>query len=218
MSPKRLIIYDLDGTLVDTKQDITEAANAMLSQFGAAPLSQQEVCRFVGSGLRQLIKGCLRIDDTEKIEKGILIYRTYYRDHLLDHTALYPFAREVLEYFKQRNQAVVTNKPNPFSQNILIGLGVADYFLEIVTGDSEYGKKPDPAAVKAIMKKAGVSAEETLLVGDSPIDVETGRNAQILTVGVSQGFSDEQELRGAFPDLFVRNLQEFLEMAKKEGW
>ena len=208
----------MDGTLVDTKEDITRAANAMLAHLGEKPLSVLEVCHFVGSGLRELVRRCLNSDDPERIEKGMEIYRAYYRDHLLDRARLYPYAREVLEHFKSRRQAVVTNKPNPYPRDLLAGLGVAGYFIEIVAGDSGWGRKPDPTAVLSIMQKVGVSTEGTLLVGDSPIDVQTGRNAGIFTVGVAHGFVEAAELKASSPDLMVGDLKEFLETARRLAW
>ena len=215
---KRLIIYDLDGTLVDTKEDIAHAVNQMLGEFSAPLLSVEEVASHVGKGLRQLIEDCLKTHDPEQIERGMQIYRTYYRAHLLDNTGLYPGARQVLDYFKERKQAVITNKPNPYSKEILQALGVNSYFVEIIAGDSIYGRKPDPASVKMLLAREGVSREDALLVGDSPIDVETGRNAGVFTVGVAQGFSSEEELISAGPDEMVDSLMEFLELAKKRGW
>ena len=215
---KRLIIYDLDGTLVDTREDIAQAANHMLSQLRLPLLASQEICRSVGRGLHNLITGCLKTEDPKQIERGTTLYRAYYAAHLLDHSTLYPGVREVLEYFKQRSQVVITNKPNPYSRDILVGLDVAGYFVEIVAGDSAYPKKPDPTAVQSMMEKAQTVPEKTLMVGDSPIDIETGRNAGVLTVGITQGFADDAELRAAAPTVLVRNFQELLELAKQQGW
>ncbi len=214
----RLILYDLDGTLVDTKEDIAQAANHMLTQMGQAPLPGPVIWRFVGLGLRQLVEGCLQTDDSHHIEQGMKLYRAHYTQHLLDHTQLFPRAIEVLEHFKARKQAVITNKPNPYARDILTGLRVADYFSEIVGGNSEYPKKPDPGAALAIMHQEGVPHEQTLLIGDSPIDVEMGRSAGIFTVGVSHGFSTQEELAAAAPDLIVKDFAELLVRAQTLNW
>ena len=215
---KRLILYDLDGTLVDTRLDIAQAANHMLQQLRAPALPVEAVCRFVGRGVHQLVSGCLHTDDPALIEEGVRIYRAHYTEHLLDSSRLYPGVREVLEHFKTRRQAVITNKPNPYSRQILIGLGVADYFLEIIAGDSPYPKKPDPSAVLALMEQERLTPTETCIVGDSSIDVETGRLAGVFTIGVAQGFSDDEELAAASPDAMVRDFHELLSVAKREGW
>ncbi len=215
---KRLIIYDLDGTLVDTREDIARAANHMLAALKAPPLDQLTIERFVGRGLHHLIKSCLKTEDAKQIEKGSKVYRDYYAKHMLDHTVLYPGAREALEYFKGRLQAVITNKPNPYSRQILEALGVAHYFVEIVAGDTDYPKKPDPTAVLSIMKREKVEADETLFVGDSLIDIETGRNAGIETVVISHGFEAEETLQSENSAGVVSGFHELLTFANQKGW
>ena len=215
---KQLIIYDLDGTLADTRKDIVCAMNHMLREMRAEPLPAKEIEAYVGRGLHHLVKSCLKTEDPKRIEKGAKIYRTYYGEHMLDHTTLYPGAREVVEYFKSRKQAVITNKPDPFSRDLLKALGVADYFVEIVAGNSEYPQKPHPAAVFSIMKREGAAPEGTLMVGDSRIDIETARNAGVETVAIAHGFTPRDELKSLIPGAVVENFQEFLELAKKKQW
>ena len=214
----RLVIYDLDGTLVDTKEDLVLASNYMLAQLGRPSLSAQEIWRSVGRGLAQLVKGCLGTEDSREIEEGMRIFRAYYGAHMMDHTRLYPGVRAVLDHFKERQQAVITNKPDPYSRQILDGLGVAGYFLEIIAGNSEFPKKPDPSAVLAVMRKSRAQPQETLLVGDSAVDMETGRRAGAFTVGVDQGFAEDGELLGAGPDVLVRDFDELLAQAHRRGW
>lgn len=214
----KLIVYDLDGTLVDTRRDIAEAANHMRSRMGLPPMPEKKICGFVGLGLAQLVAGCLETVDPAKTEEGTRIYRAYYSQHLLDHTSLYPGAREVLEHFRTRRQAVITNKPDPYSRQILEGLGVVGYFLEIVAGNSGYPKKPDPGSLKALMGKEAAGPSETLFVGDSSIDTETGSKAGVLTVVLAQGFSEREELEQAGPDYLVEDFQELLELAKEKAW
>jgi 2-phosphoglycolate phosphatase len=211
-------VYDLDGTLVDTRRDIAEAANHMRGEMGLPPMPEKKICGFVGLGLAQLVVGCLETADPAKAEEGTRIYRAYYSQHLLDHTALYPGAREVLEHFRSRRQAVITNKPDPYSRQILEGLGVAGYFFEIVVGNSGYPKKPDPESLKALMGKEGAVPSETLFVGDSSIDVETGSKAGVLTVMLAQGFSEREDLERSGPDHLVEDFRELLELAKEKSW
>ena len=215
---KRIIFYDLDGTLVDTREDIARAANHMRQQMGLTALQTSEVSHFVGRGIHHLIQSCLETGDAKQIEKGFKIYRDHYAKHMLDHSRLYPGAKEVLEFFKKRKQAVVTNKPNPFSREMLEALGVAHYFIEIISGNSDYPKKPDPAAILSIMKKENIGCEAALFVGDSLIDIETGRNAGITTAIITHGFGAQNELQSARPDALARDFKEFLDLAKKEGW
>ena len=215
---KRLVIYDLDGTLVDTAEDIANAANYMLQVLSNAPLSREDIQRLVGKGLHDLITRCLRTDDPTVIAQGMAQFEAYYGKHLFDHSALYPQAQDILEYFKRRHQAVITNKPQPFARQLLEGLGIAGYFSDIIATGSGFPKKPDPTAVVSLMAAKGVTAQETLIVGDSGIDLETGRNAGVFTVILSHGFADEEELAAGAPDVLVKNFAELLELAKQRGW
>lgn len=225
---KRLIVYDLDGTLVDTREDIAASANHLRAQMGLPPLPQRQICGYVGLGLKKLVASILgsedgvRIEDEARIEEGMRIYRAHYAQHMLDHTALYPGARELLEHFQRggKIQAVITNKPNPYSREILEALGVARYFVEIVAGDSGYAKKPDPGSLLALLTREQVPPAEALLIGDSPVDIETGAKAGVLTVAVSHGFSARAELENArpAPAALVSDLRELLSLALRENW
>jgi len=186
--------------------------------MGISPLPADQIVRLVGRGLRQLVSDCLKTEDPQRIGRGIQMFQPYYANHLLDHSRLYPGARELLEHFKGRKQAVLTNKPNPFSRQILEGLGVAGFFSEIIAGDSGGPKKPDPAALISLLNRQEVRPAEALFVGDSAIDVETGRNAGVETVIVLHGFADEKEALASKPDLTVRNLEKLKGLAKAHGW
>lgn len=215
---KRLIIYDLDGTLVDTRKDIAAAANHMRGEMGKPPLRPREIEKFVGKGLHHLVKNCLGTEKTKEIEKGAKIYRAYYAEHMLDHSRLYPGVREVLEHFRSRKQAVITNKPNPFSRDLLSALGVGGYFEAIIAGDSEFPKKPHPAAVISVMKNLDIGPAGTLFVGDSGVDMQTGRNAGVTTVAVAHGFEGEDELKLSHPDAVVGDFKELLRLVKEKQW
>ncbi|MBI1953191.1 MAG: HAD-IA family hydrolase [Candidatus Omnitrophica bacterium] len=215
---KKLIVYDLDGTLVDTRGDIVQAVAHTLRRMGAPALSREEILPFVGRGLRQMVAGFIKSDDPGRVEQAMKIYRDYYAEHLLDQSRLYPGAKAVLDHFKKRNQAVVTNKPNPFSRQILEGLGVADRFFAIIAGDTEYPHKPDPASLASLMGRSRASPEATLMVGDSVIDIATGKAAAAATVVLTHGFDGEAKLKAARPDHLVANFGELLRLAKREGW
>lgn len=216
--PKRLIVYDLDGTLVDTRKDIAQAANHMRARMDLPPLPEKEICDYVGLGLSKLVEGCLGTADPAAVEEGTRIYRSYYTEHLLDNTVLYPGAIELLEHFRDRAQAVITNKPDPYSRRILEALGVARYFLEIVPGNGRWPKKPDPASLLDLMSREQVSSEEVLFVGDSSIDVETGARAGVQTVALAQGFAGLEELLEAAPDHLLKGFAELLSLAKEKRW
>ena len=215
---KQLILYDLDGTLVDTREDIAQAANHMLRQMGSPELPHDVIAGYVGRGVHHLIGHCLKSEDPKRIEKGIKIYRAYYGEHMLDHSRLFPGVLEMLQYFKAQHQVVLTNKPNPFSYDLLRALGVAAYFAAVIAGDSVYPKKPDPAAVRAMMERFGVAAEAAVFIGDSLIDIETARNAGIGIAVIAHGFGSREELQSASPDLLAADFVELLEKIKEKGW
>lgn len=216
----RLILYDLDGTLVDTLEDITASANDMLAALGLPAVDASSVRGYVGRGVRELVKRCLATDDDTQLERGLRLYREHYGRHLLDHSRLYPGAREVLEHFQRlgRSQAVITNKPDPYSTQILAGLGVAAYFTAIVAGDARYPKKPDPASLRALMERHGAAASDTVFIGDSPVDVEAGRRAGVLTVAMTHGLSDAHELDAAAPDETVESFAALQALAVTQRW
>lgn len=215
---KKLILYDLDGTLADTRRDIINGVRYALETLKGPQLTDDEIKDCVGTGLHALIRQVFRTEDEALADRGAKLYREHYKKHMLDHTQLYPGARECLEYFKAREQAVITNKPNPFSSQILAALGVADYFLAILAGDNGLPFKPDPAAIHHLMDKADAAAEDVLFVGDSPIDIQAARNASVEVVTLSHGFASEATLRDAKPDHIVRDFQELLALARQKGW
>lgn len=217
-SRKRLIIYDLDGTLVDTAQDIAEATNHVLTTLTGRGLPDEEIKRFVGQGLHDLIRRALNTTDEALVERGTQLFSEHYGQHLLDHSRLYPFAKETLRYFHDRIQAVITNKPDPFVRPLLRGLGVERHFAHVIAPGGGYPKKPDPTALKALIARARLYPVDALMVGDSLIDVETGRNAKVPTVILTHGFQEPQALRAAAPDVLVADLSEFLTLAKQQGW
>ena len=217
----RLIIYDLDGTLIDSRRDIAEAVNGTLEEFGLPLLTLDEVSSFVGSGVRNLmtqaLEACsLLLNKREgacalpAVDRTIKVFRRLYAEHLLDHTCLYPWVPGVLERFKDRMQAVVTNKPEDLSRTILKGLGVDRYFCELVGGDAGFPKKPVPEPLLEILRRAAVKPEEAVLVGDSAIDIETGRNAGVTTFAVTYGFGRRREIESARPDYILKDLEELI--------
>jgi phosphoglycolate phosphatase len=215
---KKLILYDLDGTLVDTRRDIINGVRYALETLKGPKLTDDEIKDCVGTGLHALIKQVFRTEDEKLADQGSKLYREHYKKHMLDHTHLYAGAREFLEHFKDRKQAVITNKPNPFSTEILTALGVAHYFIAILAGDNGLPFKPDPAAIRHLMEATGATEEEVIFVGDSPIDVQAARNAGVEIVTLSHGFASEVTLREAKPDHIVRDFAELLRLAQEKEW
>jgi phosphoglycolate phosphatase len=208
-----LLIFDLDGTLIDSKEDLARSSNFMRTQMGLPPLAHEVVFSYVGDGARMLIQRLLdHPGDDAELDRGLTIFLEYYREHMLDHTVLYPGVREAIEALfhpsngNRRTLAVLTNKAVRFSRLILEGLGVADRFRFIYGGNSFEEKKPNPMGVKVILEEAGVPPEAALMVGDSDVDVLTGRNASIATCGVTYGLGAEK-MRQTPPDVLVDDLR-----------
>ncbi|MFA5168693.1 MAG: HAD-IA family hydrolase [Candidatus Omnitrophota bacterium] len=215
---KKLILYDLDGTLVDTRRDIINGVRYALEVLKGPDLTDNEIKDCVGTGLHALIKQVFRTEDEKLADQGSRLYREHYKKHMLDHTKLYSGVREFLEYFKDRKQAVVTNKPNPFSSQILEALGVAHFFFAILAGDNGLPFKPDPAAIRHLIEKTDAIAEEVIFVGDSPVDIQAARNAGVEVVTLSHGFASEATLREAKPDHIVHDFSQLLRLTREKGW
>ena len=204
----QLVVFDLDGTLADTKKDLALSVNAMREHMGLGPLSLEAVTSYVGHGVTVLMKRALGDQARDgEVEKGLAFFLDYYAHHLLDNTIAYPGVCEALEGLGSRKLAILTNKPTRFSREIIAGLGLASYFFEIYGGDSFPLKKPHPMGIKTLMSCVSIPAEKTLIVGDSDTDVLTGRNAGVWTCGVTYGFGP-QALEEAGPDILLDNLRD----------
>lgn len=200
-----LLIFDLDGTLIDSKMDLAQAVNATRANLRLSPLDLDLVNSYVGNGAPTLIRKALGADfSEEEIQKALQYFLDYYRDHLLDHTKLYKGMKECLDQLQASGvkMAVLTNKPVRISIAILKGLGVADHFFRIFGGNSFEQKKPDPVGVDTLIAESGIPKDRTMMVGDSNVDVKTARNAGIKVCGVTYGFQPET-LKEDPPDFLV---------------
>jgi phosphoglycolate phosphatase len=203
-----LLIFDLDGTLVDSKKDLVLSVNAMRESMGSGPLSDDLIASYVGRGVGVLVRRALGDQAPEvEIEKAKGIFLDYYWRHMLDHTTVYPGVREALEELRGRKLTVLTNKPVNFSREMLKRLGLAHLFSFVYGGNSFPQKKPDPVGVRKLMSDSGVSAQQALLVGDSDTDVLTGRNAGVWTCGVTYGFAPHT-LEDTPPDIVLGDLRD----------
>ena len=204
----QLLIFDLDGTLIDSKRDLVLSVNAMREQMGLGTLADEIISSYVGKGVINLIHRALGDGATDEVaEKALKIFLDYYRLHMLDNTITYAGVREALEELQDRKLAVLTNKPVRLSREILAGLGIARYFSWVYGGNSFEQKKPDPVGVIKLMSETGIPRRQTMMVGDSDTDVLTGRNAGVWTCGVTYGFGSHT-LDAVPPDLLLGNLRE----------
>ena len=184
-----LLIFDLDGTLVDSKKDLCASVNYVREQFALRPLTERAISGLIGDGAAALIRRGLDGASDSDVEQGLQMFLAYYRDHMLDESRLYPGVADALEALGDCRMAVLTNKPYRFSCLMLEGLGIYDYFSAVYGGDSFDEKKPDPVGVFRILSDTRAQPEETWMVGDSSIDVLTGRRAGVKTCGVTYGYA-----------------------------
>lgn len=208
----RLLVFDLDGTLVDSKEDIANAVNVALESFDLPPLPNPVIYSYVGDGASALIRRALPTEKADLLPEVLDRFLAYYQRHLLDTTRAYPGVVEALRKWAGiYRMAVLTNKGVAMSQEILSGLSLDGYFFEVRGGDSFGTKKPDPEGLLHILREAGVDAQEAIMVGDSRNDVLAGKAAGALTCGVTyglgaSGFADHSPdfTVDRFPDLFRR--------------
>ena len=205
-----LLIFDLDGTLIDSKLDLAHAANAARHHMGMPPIENERVYSYVGNGAPVLIRRVLGEDATEaQVQEALEFFLEYYRDHMLDFTVLYPGVREALDRLRDAGlrMAVLTNKPVGISRAIVDGLGIGAHFLQVYGGNSFDFKKPHPIGVETLIAECRATRDGTMMVGDSSVDIQTARNAHVQSCGVTYGFQPES-LRTVPPDLLVDRMEE----------
>jgi phosphoglycolate phosphatase len=220
----KLLIFDLDGTLIDSREDLANSINAMLIHFGKKELPHEVIASYIGDGAPMLVRRSLGDPDDENfVQDAVLYFMGWYREHKLDNTYVYDGVKEALDAIQksrdgasgQGNQAlkmaVLSNKPVGPSRAIVEALGLGSYFFQVYGGNSFHTKKPDPAGVQALLEEAGVAAEETVIIGDSDIDVLTARNSGIYSVGVTYGLAPHT-LEDAPPDVLIDHPRELADV------
>ena len=220
----QLVIFDLDGTLIDSRLDLVHSVNAALRHIGRAALPDDVIASYVGDGAPILIQRALGGEQVDKatVRKGLEFFLSYYREHKLDHTKVYPGIAEALAAIQRsfsvnpnsvnpnthqtnghpRKLAVLSNKPVNPSRAIVEALGLGKFFSQVYGGNSFATKKPDPEGARRLLAEFGVQPQHAVIVGDSHVDVETGRNAGLHTIGVTYGFAPHS-LDAASPDVLV---------------
>jgi phosphoglycolate phosphatase len=208
-----LLIFDLDGTLIDSKLDLAHAVNATRRHMSMPELEHERVYSYVGNGAPVLIRRALGEAATEaQVQEALEFFLEYYREHYLDYTLLYPGVKESLDLFRDagKRMAVLTNKPVGISKAIIKGLGVQNHFFQVYGGNSFDFKKPHPAGVEALLRESGIAPSRALMIGDSSVDTQTARNSGIASAGVTYGFAPESlsdpkpdQLFDSMPDLAV---------------
>jgi len=219
----RLLIFDLDGTLIDSRLDLIHSVNAMLRHLGRPELEGDVVASYVGDGAPMLVRRALgESADDALFQHGLDYFLAYYREHKLDHTHVYEGVHDALAAIRRsangvpRAMAVLSNKPVNPSRAIVEALGLSGFFTHVYGGNSFATKKPDPEGAQTILKETDTRAEEGLIVGDSAVDVTTGRNAGMWTCGVTYGFAPHT-LSKTPPDVVVDTPQELAELFQVAG-
>jgi phosphoglycolate phosphatase len=219
----KLVIFDLDGTLIDSRLDLVHSVNAALRHINRPELPEEVIASYVGDGAPILIQRALGGEEVDEAlaRKGLEFFLSYYREHKLDHTTVYPGIQKALGTIQSsgngvpRTMAVLSNKPVNPSRAIVEALGLGGFFSQIYGGNSFSTKKPEPEGALKLVSEAGVEPEQTAIVGDSHVDMRTGRNAGLWTVAVTYGFAPHT-LEVEAPDLEVDTPQELGSVFTKE--
>lgn len=213
-----LVIFDLDGTLIDSKLDLAHSVNAARGYMGLPPIDNEVVFSYVGNGAPVLMRRAMGPEASEQdVTKALEYFLEYYRLHMLEYTRLYPGVREGLDLLRDDGvtMAVLTNKPVRISQDIVKGLGLGEHFFRVYGGNSFPQKKPDPIGVDTLAKETGILKNRALMVGDSGVDIRTARNADIKVCGVTFGFQPESFEENP-PDFLVDSMEEVVNIVLSE--
>lgn len=206
------LLFDLDGTLVDSRRDIADGVNFTLEQLGRPTLSVDSVARMVGDGVRQLlIRAAGPLDDVT-MKHALDLFLPHYLEHCTDTTVLYPGVIETLESFEGRALAVVTNKPTAHTEKTLRATGLAGYFSVVIAGDTLPTRKPDPEPLWEALRRLGSPRDSAVMVGDSPLDIRAARSAGVRAAAVTYGFRPGSDLSALSPDYLIGSLAELREV------
>lgn len=210
-TPVDLLIFDLDGTLIESKWDIATAVNLTLTDLGLPARSQEEIFSFVGEGVKRLLRQAVGEENEARYEEALHVFRGHYLTHCLDRTAFYPGVEKVLVHFARKLKAVATNKSLEYTTRILEGLG-AHHFAYVVGGDDGFGLKPEPGMLWKAMEVLGAEKDRTVLIGDSTNDIHGGRNAGIRVCAVGYGMGNREKMAACRPDWFIERPEELMEI------
>jgi phosphoglycolate phosphatase len=219
MTRFRCLLFDLDGTLVDSRADIILSVNLMLGELQLPQQTDDRILRFVGEGARLLVERALAAASMPapgegEIDRALEVFRRHYREHLLDHTRPYPEVEETIRELAHLPLAVVTNKPYDFTVDLLEGLKLIRHFTAVIGGDSLSVRKPAPAPLLEAARRCNQQPESCLMIGDTRIDIEAGRAAGITTCGFTAGFRGREELEVAGADLLIDRFGQLRKIAR----
>ena len=209
--PMDLLIFDLDGTLIESKWDIAQSVNYTLAALELPERPMEEIFGFVGDGVKRLLRLAVGEGHQTKFDEALKVFRNYYLEHCLDRTSFYPGIEQMLRHFAHKDKAIATNKSIEYTRVILNGLG-PQHFRYMVGGDNGFWLKPEPGMLLHIMEKAGASKERTVLVGDSTNDINGGHNAGIRVCAVGYGMGNRTKMEACQPDWFIEKPEQLMEI------
>jgi phosphoglycolate phosphatase len=214
LSPVHALIFDLDGTLIDSKRDLIHSVNAMLEEMGRKELAEETISGYIGHGAPQLVARALGGSAAEdEIKRALQFFLGYYEEHKMDTTCAYPGVVEALAQLRRKDlpMAVLTNKPARISVRILDTLGLSSYFRVIYGGNSFETKKPDPLGANTILGEFRATAQYAMVIGDSEVDVQTARNAGMMAAAVNYGFGIHD--RTIYPaDVYLDSIRDLVRL------
>jgi phosphoglycolate phosphatase len=206
-----LLIFDLDGTLIESKWDIADSVNRTLQELGLPDRQIEEIFGFVGDGVKKLLRLSVGEENQSRYEEALRVFRGHYLAHCLDRTRYYPGIEPMLAYFAGKGKAVATNKSIEYTNVILDGLG-RHHFACVVGGDNGFGLKPEPGMLLHVMEQLDVPKERTVLVGDSTNDINGGHNAGIRVCAAGYGMGNRAKMAACKPDWFIEQPEQLMEL------
>ena len=206
-----LLIFDLDGTLIESKWDIATAVNLTLKDLGLPERAQEEIFGFVGDGIKRLLRLAVGEENQARYDEALQIFHDHYIAHCLDRTRFYPGIDRVLAHYASKHKAVATNKSLEYTARILDGLG-AHHFACVVGGDNGYGLKPEPGMLLKILDELKVERDRAVLIGDSTNDINGGHNAGIRVCAVGYGMGNREKMAACNPDWFIEQPEDLIRL------
>jgi len=209
-----LIIFDLDGTLVDSKRDIAFAVNFTLKKLGLAERQENEIDSFIGTGINDLIRKSLGEKNENYSDKALSIFSDYFTKHYADYSTLYKGVREILDYFGDKSKIVITNRNKSFALATLKKLGIKSHFGSITGGDDADCTKPSSCSLDKALTKLDIKNDQAIMVGDMDIDVYAGKKAGVATCAVTYGIGKTEDIKKARPDYLIDDISKLKDIIK----
>ena len=214
MNPVSLLIFDLDGTLIDSRKDIADSVNLTFRDLGLPEISPQVIYGYVGNGIRRLLLDTVKSADPDWADRALEIFEGHYLKHLLDETELYPGMEETLQHFRHKKKAVVTNKPLLYTTKIMDGLNVRSHFDIILGAEPIVNLKPHPEMIFRALEYLDITPDEAVMIGDTLNDLTAARAAGVKSCAVGYGLGNVEELISASPDFFAETVDDLKRLFK----